>query len=344
VKIIIPVLGFGKSGGERVLSKIATELIKHNNEVFFVSPENGNIPYYGTEAKIERSYYEKRFNRVINFLITYYHMYRTCCKLNPDAVIANFHLTAYLVCFLPKKIKKIYYIQAYEVVFYQGLFRKLLAYVTYLLPLKKITNHENLLPNILNKRKIIIPAGIDINIFHRRKDINSKKNIGVIGRQEKHKGTKEIIDTIISWASNSNVVINIAIFINKEDQQRLRDNKIQFNVIGINNDYELARFYRSNDIIIAAGLVEDGAFHYPCAEAMASGCIVISNYAPLVDTDSCFKIMHFDKDLIINRLEYFMTLSQDDIQREIKKNIDTIEHYSWDIVGEKFNNTLSEWF
>lgn len=342
MKIIIPVFGFGKSGGERVLSKMANELIKHNNDVFFVAPNNGSVPYYETDAEIVRSYCGSKFNRIINFLITYYHLYQACRQLKPDIVIANFHLTAYLVFLLPHKIKKFYYIQAYEVVFYKNILRKALAYITYYLPLRKITNHNQLLPGYLNGNKVVIPAGVDIKTFYSRGCINAKKNVGVIGRVEKHKGTKEIIDAIIAWDNKHKVIINIAIYISEEDQERLIDNGVKFNYFKINNDNELADFYRCNDLIIATGLVEDGAFHYPCAEAMSSGCIVISNYAPLVDTESCFKITHLETELMLEKLDCFLASSHEDIQNEIAKNIANIKSYSWDVVGSKFNNTLSK--
>ncbi|KFC80957.1 glycosyltransferase [Buttiauxella agrestis] len=269
-------------------------------------------------------------------------MYQACKYIKPDAVIANFHLTAYFVSFLPRTIKKFYYIQAYEVVFYNNIIRKTLAYLTYYLPLKKITNHEQLLPNYLNKNKIIIPAGIDLQMFYKRECHNNKKNIGVIGRVERHKGTKEIIDAIIAWDKKHEVTVNIAVYISEEDKLRLTKNCIKYHYVKIDNDNELARFYRTNDLMIASGLVEDGAFHYPCAESMACGCIVISNYAPLVESDSHYKIKHLNEKMIIEKLDYFFASTQEEIQEEISDNIRNINHYSWDLVGSKLNSALSK--
>ena len=52
MNIIIPVLGFGNSGGYRVLSNLATELIKLGHRVDFLSPGTTTTPYFPTKAGI----------------------------------------------------------------------------------------------------------------------------------------------------------------------------------------------------------------------------------------------------------------------------------------------------
>ena len=52
MKILIPVLGFGNSGGYRVLSKLADELIKIGHSVDFLSPDTSENPYFPTAASI----------------------------------------------------------------------------------------------------------------------------------------------------------------------------------------------------------------------------------------------------------------------------------------------------
>jgi hypothetical protein len=52
MNILITVLGFGRSGGYRVLSKLADELINLNHNVYFLSPDSSKDLYFPTKAKI----------------------------------------------------------------------------------------------------------------------------------------------------------------------------------------------------------------------------------------------------------------------------------------------------
>ncbi|CAM4161304.1 MULTISPECIES: glycosyltransferase family 4 protein [Lelliottia] len=342
MKIAIPVVGFSRAGGERVLSRIATELIIRGHDVYFVAPDNGSEPYYPTSATIYRSFKETKYNKVVNYLITYYKIFKKCAELKPDLVLANYNLTAYIAYFLPKKIIKVYYIQAYETLLSQSRLRKLIAYLTYSLPLNKIVNNENILPEKINDYIDVIPAGVDTQVFSSRNKMNSRHSIGIIGRKEKHKGTSELIDVLIDWIPGKDCILNIGVYLDERDAHRLEQAGVRYNHIPINNDSALADFYRSNDLMIATGLVEDGAFHYPCAEAMACGCLVISNYAPLVNTDSVLKIKQFSKELIREKLDVFYNLVPAQIQHEIEGNNIIDKIYSWDIVGDKFDKVLVE--
>ncbi|HHQ4845633.1 TPA: hypothetical protein ACSQ1O_004481, partial [Aeromonas hydrophila] len=52
MRVVIPLLRFGRSGGERVISKLATGLINEGHDVIFVVPNGSGQPYYETDAKI----------------------------------------------------------------------------------------------------------------------------------------------------------------------------------------------------------------------------------------------------------------------------------------------------
>lgn len=342
MKVAIPVLGFSKSGGERVLSKLASELVKNGHEVFFVVPEHKAVPYYATSATIIKSHQVTKYSKVRNFISSYYYIWKKCREIKPDAAIANYHLTAYLVLLLGFKIKKIYYIQAYEVVFGKNILQKLLAYITYFFPLHKVVNNKKLLPSYVNNYKAIVSAGMDLNIYTPRKlHLNKEKmHIGIIGRIEKHKGTTEAIDTIITWGLRDNIHLNIAIYLSEESRMKLQKNNISFEYTQINSDQDLARYYRTIDIMLAVGLVEDGAFHYPCAESMACGCLVISNYAPLTATNSKFKLDTFSKKALLSKLDFATQLHTSDLQVEVTNNIKEIEKISWEAIGKEFNEVL----
>ena len=137
-------------------------------------------------------------------------------------------------------------------------------------------------------------------------------------------------------------ILNVGIYLDEHDATLLKEAGIEFNYYLINDDKELADFYRRNDLIVAAGLVEDGAFHYPCAEAMACGCLVISNYAPLVNTKSILRIQSFNRESILNKLEMFYNMNSEQIKKELLLYTIIRENYSWAVIGEKFNYTLTE--
>ena len=52
MKIFIPVLGFGNTGGYRVLSELANGLIRKGYDVVFVTSSHNKTPYFPTVATI----------------------------------------------------------------------------------------------------------------------------------------------------------------------------------------------------------------------------------------------------------------------------------------------------
>ncbi|EFI8008645.1 hypothetical protein DBU31_005077, partial [Escherichia coli O158] len=220
---------------------------------------------------------------------------------------------------------------------------KLIAGLTYYLPLKKILNSPNLLPHKHDDFIGVVPAGVDLNVFYPKPSnrlLNGHTSIGIIGRKEKHKGTSEIISVLCSLKNKVGIIINIAIYLEEVDKERLIAAGFQVKFFPITSDLELASFYRSNDIMIAVGLIEDGAFHYPCAEAMACGCLVISNYAPLTETNSVLKLVKFDAYKLGEAINICLNLDLEEKSKEIQSNISALNKYDWKIVGETFNSLL----
>ncbi len=341
VKVIIPVLSMGRSGGERVLSKLATELIRLGNDVVFITPASDRGPYYPTEATVIYSEKSKSNNKFVRYFVTLYNLWRKCKGINADLVLANYHPTAYIAAMLLTRKQRFYYVQAYEVNFSGSILGKLFAYLTYLLPLNKIVNSNNLLPESLNSHVAVVPAGIDNDLFFDDKlpEMQGLINIGLIGRIEPHKGTKEALFILAEYIRENmlddKVKVNVAVYLPE----------INFNIkniahYSIGSDDELASFYKENDIFIATGLVEDGAFHYPCAEAMAAGCLVISNYAPLTSTSSVLKIKTFSKTELFSALDCCFK-NELDISFCVRENQKLMEEYSWEKIGNKMYNAIA---
>ncbi len=341
MKIIIPVLGMGRSGGERVLSKIATELVTQGNDVYFVTIKSDLPPYYNTSANIIFCERSERINKISRFIENCYGIWRKCRELDGDIVVANYHITAYIAAFLLTKKQRFYYIQAYEVLFYKRPLFKLVALMTYLLPFNKIVNSKVLLPEIINNYSAVVPAGIDYELFYDSvlPDIDGVINVGIVGRKEPYKGTKEILQVLANFIEENHLSdkVNVNVAVHMPDMHFTIKNMMYHSV---ENDADLASFYKLNDIFIATGLIEDGAFHYPCAEAMAAGCLVISNYAPLSNTSSELKITHFSEEGIISGINKCLTMNRHDIQREVLVNQSIIKNLSWNIIGKKMNDVL----
>ncbi|MGL4336697.1 MAG: hypothetical protein ACRCST_07365, partial [Turicibacter sp.] len=168
---------------------------------------------------------------------------------------------------------------------------------------------------------------------------NSKINIGLIGRTEKYKGTLDSLDAIFEYIKINNldgeVIVNVAIHVPPE----YKNKGVVYHEIF--NDNDLANFYKFNDIIVAVGLVEFGAFHYPCAEAMTAGCLTISNYAPLTQTSSRLKIIGFSKELIIERLNTaILAIKNSTHLCDIRINQDVMAGYSWERICKKFKSLV----
>ncbi len=342
VKIVIPVMGIGRSGGERVLANLANELVKRGEEVIIVAPENNCTPYYELNCSILTSQIKKTNFKTLNFLFNMYYLWRKVKSVNADVAIANYFLTAYVVFLLGRKVDKFYYIQAYEVLFSNHLHRKLLAYITYFLPLKKIVNSELLLPSYLNNYVSIVPAGIDLSLYRNFKDSyycdKEVINIGFIGRKELYKGSQEIVDVLIELNNEfkGKLCVNVAVYCDGKWSAKLPN----LNFFDIKNEFELAEFYKANDIVVATGLIEDGAFHYPCAEAIASSCLVISNYAPLTLSNSELKLSTFNSINLKNKLSQCFKFSKDRIESELNENYKLVKHLSWESVADEFYSVI----
>jgi glycosyltransferase involved in cell wall biosynthesis len=342
MKIIIPIFGMGRAGGERVLCKLATELVRAGNEVIFVIPETDIPFYYSTDAKIV---YSKRYNskiKLLRMILSVYYLWRTCRDLKPDIVLASYHLTAYIASLLLTKEKRFYYVQANEANFYDKFVRKNIAFLSYRLPLNIIVNNRSLLPENIKNIIAVIPAGIDYELFfdEGNPSFDGFINIGIIGREEPYKGTKEIINILSTFIDEHNmhekIRVNVAVFMPKMEHKIKNIKHFE-----IHNDVELSAFYKINDIFIATGLIEDGAFHYPCAEAMTAGCLVISNYEPLYETSSELKLKTFSNVDIINLLRKCLSFSEKKIKSERVSNQLVTRELSWSLIGSKMNGVLT---
>lgn len=288
MRILIPILGFARQGGYRVLSQLADAWIRKGHECTFLIPATSQDPYFPTAATIIRSDRKgptssssenKRANGIDNILSLFTGLRKI--SGNYDVIFANHSLTAWPARWSKTRARKIYYIQAYEPSYYpffKDPIKHLLARFSYVLNLRQIANSD-LYRGVGLKPVDIIPPGIDLAIFTMKKqqrDIWPAEQIvvGTIGRVEPYKGTATAL---------------AAYRLLREREPRLHM-KVGFGnvspaddieIIPIKGDRELAAYYRSLDLLVVSCQGQHGAPHYPLIEAMASGTPVVhTDYYP----------------------------------------------------------------
>jgi len=150
--------------------------------------------------------------------------------------------------------------------------------------------------SFLDRPGVVIPHGVDTELFHPPKDrhtewartgLGGRYGIGVFGRVRPQKGTSDFIDAIIQvlparpdWTA---VIIGQTTqeyapfrqrLIQKVHRAGLAD-RVRF--VGFLQDQnEIPRWYRAMSVVVCPSRVE--GFGLPCLEAMASGCPVVATH------------------------------------------------------------------
>lgn len=302
MRILIPVLGFAASGGYRVLSYLADQWVQQGHDVAFLSPQGEDVPFFPTRARIIAVTTDGGFsepgpaNEHVRFRglrkMQALHAGLTRIGAEYDIVLANHSLTPW--CFLGTPVKKasrFYYIQAYEPDYFQTERQPgkwLAARLSYFLDFRQIANTDVYSHHQGVRPEAIIPAGIDLEIFHPRSDERDLRSaddivIGCIGRREPFKGTPYVL------AAFEELVQKDARYRLRVAYGNLPDgwSHPRAEVVIPRSDTELAAFYRGIDVLVAAGTVQHGAPHYPVMEAMASGtAVVTTGYLPASPANS----------------------------------------------------------
>jgi glycosyltransferase involved in cell wall biosynthesis len=255
-----------------------------------------------------------------------------------DIISGNHCLTAWVVRWAKcGNAIKFYYVLAYEPDYFpwfKNPIKHLLAKFSYKLNLRKISNSQNYKNNGVNSL-VVIPPGIDLDIFWEKKDKNdlSKKSkiiFGTIGRVEPYKGTKTALSAYRKLRlNNSKIVMKVAFgnVINSDDIE----------IIKIKGDMELADFYRSIDVLIVACYSQHGAPHYPLIESMACGTPVVhTDYYPGTLENSWRANSSTVEDLV-GALEVLLSTPYQELRDKVANARKTVEeNLSWGNVAKSF--------
>ncbi len=354
MKILIPVLGFGKSGGYRVLSKLADELIELGNSVTFLSSYYSSKPYFPTKAEI--AWFDTKSKRHLHpglkagsFLKHISSLRKGYKVLDAgrayDVVFVSSPLVAY---FTPSSMRKmvVYYSQAYEPDYYfrmGGIKNFLLGKIAeraYDLRFYTIVNapvFENF--KKLHSSRVLLP-GIDFKIFHPETGVKPQKEkliIGTVGRPEVYKGSDIIFDVFQTLAKEfANLEFRIAFC-----PQDITDKIPGAVAVVPNSDAELAAYYRSLDLYICAGNIHPGAFHYPVVEAMACGVPVVSTHYYLVNETNAFVVKMNDAGDLLNRIRDAIH-NQQRCSENVRCALKDLSALSWESSGKKLLQYILE--
>ncbi len=342
MKIVIPIIEFSKAGGYRVLSMLANSWAEFGHDVELIAMDKSK-PYFPLKKEVHITYISANgilsyFRKLIAHLACNYDSY--------DGIIANHNLTAYCVYFACKRHKSYskgyYYVQAYEPDFYKFNIlhfkenvKKVLAYMSYNLPLKKIVNSD-LYRNYknLHSSKVSYP-GLDLNNYY-SKDIsffNDTIKIGTIGRTEEWKGTADVCKAM-ELLKQEGIPFEFYLAFNDFET-------IPHFFVKPDGDERLADFYRNMDIVVAVCKGQQGAIHYPIIETMAVGTSVIcTDYYPSnkhntykVDTASPVQIVDMVKRIINNKFEAI---------KKREKALEDVQQFDWAFVARKFLAYITE--
>lgn len=349
MKILIPILGFAPQGGYRVLSKLANSWLGMGHSVSFLIPETSLDPYFPTSAQIVSCNRKGVITNTLstvkttrkttgfdNIISLYAGLKQIGSKF--DVILANHSMTAWPVKFANcGYAKKAYYIQAYEPDYFKILnspIKYVLAKMSYQLGLRQILNSPTypIEPNSTSVN--FVPPGIDIENFYPRLNapvfrVGGKVTLGTIGRLEPHKGTKFILEAFEQlYLDNPQVILKVA-FGNLP--QGWHHEAVE--VVNIQNDIELANFYRSIDILLVGCFGQVGAPHYPLIEALACGTPVVqSGYFP-GNRENSWVIPQGDQSALVTTITEM--IQQNDVIEKTIKGVEFVQkNLEWEVVAK----------
>lgn len=353
MKVLIPILGFGRAGGNRVLAELANHWIRDGHKVDFLVNEASSLPYFPTNAGIKwatnsgrlisEAEREERAPRTFNGWVNLVSLYRIISKIGKDydIIFANHSLTAWPVALATcGDAKKFHYIQAYEPEYYaleKSLKSRVLGWLStrsYDLGLLQVCNAPNYIGYKNIRAKEWVPPGINFELFFQKIESKSFSNaqeivLGCIGRQELAKGIKYVLEAFeMLYKQDQRFQLHVA-FGNLPDGWSHPGLK----VVIPKNDKELAEYYRSLDIMLAPGIVQLGAPHYPVMEAMACGVpVVTTGYLPanennswIVEVGSSNSIVAAVNDIVFGS----------DYRNKVMKASEDIAGFGWSPIANK---------
>ena len=375
MRIIVPVVHFGRAGGQRVLANLANNWIDMGHEVTMLAhyssepiyfPTKANIIWFNNQGKtVERKndfkWDDIKIKKATNLPALIFLIYGLWQALNNhgknyDIVIANQSILTPLPVYFSKiSLKKFYYVQLYEpnafidredVNFFvnkapiRDFLMWLISSASYLLDLDKIVNSPIYLNYKLLSSKYFVPPGIDLSVFYPKdKYLESSKwkNRTVrLGCIGRSEPWKGTQYAIDAYNLLKQDNWDVELFLAYGHTPNGCKIPPEAKVLVPNNDEELAEFYRSLDIIIAPGTIQLGAAHYPVIEGMACGIsVVTTGYIPATQENNNAWIVPVKDAQAIAMAIQNIILNPDCRCQKLANAVHQIQEFSWEFVSAK---------
>ncbi len=364
VRILIPVIGFGKAGGYRVLAEFASQWVNLGCVVDFLVHDALSEPYFPTKAGILRIRRDGSISRgaerqscctdrkLPHALEIYTRLFKALCIIGGeyDVILANHSLTTFPV-FLARcgSARKIYYVQAYEPDYFglrpglKNAILKHLSRLSYHLPLSQIANAAV----YVNYREINatawVPPGIDRTVFHRRVESprfarDKKWTIGSIGRPELDKGTADV-QRAFEIIAKADPLVHLKLAYGTARRNWSHE---RAEIVCPSNDVELAEFYRSVDVLVAAPTQQFGGYHYPVLEAMSCGTPVISTGHMPATQETAWLVDANSPQAIAASLRSITEMAYADVIEKLDRAEEAAVECSWETLAPRFLRLICE--
>lgn len=362
MKILIPVTTFERAGGFRVLSELANRWICDGHSVDFLVDARSEPPHFPTIATVRRFNINgvepdlytsvEPFAASGNAWSIYLGMLRALNRIGAryDVILANHSFTTWPVALARTgRARKWYYVQAYEPEYYsfesgwRGRVLQAVSALSYRLPLTQVANAPIYLAYKEIHASRWIPPGLDPITYRLRTqppvfDGRKRVILGTIGRKEPTKGTRYVLEAFEQLAElDERFELSVAYGNLPDGWQHPR-----CKIVMPQGDSGLADYYRSVDILLAPGIVQLGACHYPVLEAMACGTpVVTTGYMPADATNAW--IVPVKNAAAISAAIVDITLTtQEHLAAKLDRALQATVPFHWRNVAAAFVEVLSD--
>ena len=215
----------------------------------------------------------------------------------------------------------------------------MLSKLSYWLPFQKIVNSPLYLRYKGIRAQEFIPFGIDLDIFRPNPEVrnlgpNDDIIVGCIGRSELSKGLVYILEAFKELhAADGRFRLRVAY-----GNLPAGWTHPALEIVVPKNDRDLSDFYRSLDVLVAAGIVQHGAPHYPVLEGMACGVPVVhTGYMP-GDDESTWKIASKSAQSI--RDQVMAVVADSSRMAKTRMAIERTKAFEWAVVSSNMMSLL----
>lgn len=325
MKLAFPMFGSGRTGGNKVIFKLANESIRRGHEVSLLSSRQIEPPP-DTLAKIEQiALFPVPVVPYLAPTIVSSASFPYAKKLRGfDAIVANYGPTCLAAKLVGgENVKRYYLVQHDETSFFSRLTLEYwvtrLSYTAF--EEGRIFVVSRWLQDMIRKRcghgSVIVPPGIDHDTYYpRSRGSHSGKRVLVLSRSEGWRGLQIFLDAMESVRKE---VKDVKIVAAGHSGSSLRTS-CPVEYVRPSDD-ELANLYASSDVFVLPSFLE--GLPVPPLEAMACGgavvltdCMGTRDYA--VDRENCLMVPSKDSDSLADAI--LRAITDDSLSGKLRRN------------------------